>query len=148
SIPKNVEEERFYYSFCPHPLYRLVSLDTYDVNAIRGGGGGGDQQPQRGAGEMLSERNPNGDKNDWRGMKGLSKRFVQYNGGVGKEQLLWLEQELAAATLAGQRVIAFGHVPIHPIKAPSNCLVWNYKDVLEVMHKSRCAPPNPATHTH
>lgn len=52
-----------------------------------------------------------------------------YNGGVGKEQLLWLEKELTEATAAGQRVIAFGHVPIHPIDAPSNCLVWNYKDV-------------------
>lgn len=63
------------------------------------------------------------------------RRFVQYNGGVGKDQLLWLENELSEATAAGQRVIAFGHVPIHPIEAPSNCLVWNYKDVRVVPYR-------------
>lgn len=100
AIPK-MSRERFYYSFCPHPLYRLVSLDTYDVNAIRGEPGGrrreeggqeeeqeveeeewgwegergGDVQPERGAVEMLSEQNPNEDKNDSEGMEGLSTRY-------------------------------------------------------------------------
>ena len=92
AIPK-MSKERFYYSFCPHPLYRLVSLDTYDVNAIRGGRteegqevvgeewggergrGVSDMPPERGAVEILSEQNPNEDKNDSEGMEGLSTRF-------------------------------------------------------------------------
>lgn len=56
-------------------------------------------------------------------------RFVQYNGGVGAKQLLWLEDELRAASRAGQRVVGFGHVPIHPGDPPSHTLIWNYQEV-------------------
>lgn len=58
-----------------------------------------------------------------------ASRFVQYNGGVGAEQLLWLEDQLAAASRAGQRVIGFAHVPIHPAEPSSHTLLWNYQEV-------------------
>lgn len=60
---------------------------------------------------------------------GRVRRFVQYNGGVSAKQLLWLEDQLAEASRAGQRVISFGHVPIHPAEPSSNTLLWNYEDV-------------------
>lgn len=56
-------------------------------------------------------------------------RYVRYNGGVGKEQLSWLEGELQEASLSGQRVIGFGHVPIHPGDTLDHVLLWNYEDV-------------------
>lgn len=56
-------------------------------------------------------------------------RFVEYNGGIGDEQLLWLENELQQASEAGQQVITFGHVPIHPDNGSTNCLLWNFKEV-------------------
>ena len=59
----------------------------------------------------------------------LLSRFVQYNGGLSEEQLLWLENELVEASRAGQRVVCFGHVPIHPVEPSSLTLVWNYEDV-------------------
>lgn len=57
------------------------------------------------------------------------RRFVQYNGGVGPEQLRWLEQQLADASRAGQRVVAFGHVPLHPAVTDEKALLWNYDEV-------------------
>lgn len=56
-------------------------------------------------------------------------RYVRYNGGVGKEQLSWLEGELHEASLSRQRVIGFGHVPIHPGDSLDHVLLWNYEDV-------------------
>lgn len=58
-----------------------------------------------------------------------ARRFVQYNGGVSKKQLSWLEDQLAEASRAGQRVISFGHVPIHPADNSLTTLLWNYDDV-------------------
>lgn len=58
-----------------------------------------------------------------------------YNGGVGAEQVKWLEEELAEASQAGQRVIVFGHVPIHPGNDMLNCLLWNYEDVRSTSRK-------------
>lgn len=56
-------------------------------------------------------------------------RFVQYNGGLGPEQLRWFEDELAEASRAGQRVVAFGHTPIHPAATDERALMWNYDEV-------------------
>lgn len=54
-----------------------------------------------------------------------------YNGGIGEEQLSWLEVQLKEATQAGQRVVCFGHIPIHPSgdEGGNECLVWNYTGV-------------------
>eukprot|EP00752_Nemacystus_decipiens_P005814 g5259.t1 len=161
-----VEEERFYYSFCPDDSHRFIALDSYDVNAIREEPGPGELRAERGekeeeaedgatgkdggvrGTEVLSRHNPNRDKNNAKGMDGLNKRFVRYNGGVGAEQLVWLEDELAAASRAGQRVIGFGHVPIHPAEPSSHTLLWNYQEVLEVMHKFDCVAMFLSGHRH
>eukprot|EP00903_Cladosiphon_okamuranus_P014139 g13140.t1 len=158
-------EECFYYSFCPDETHRFIALDSYDVNAIlqepgpgevkaqavdeEGGRANGDTGDAGDGGmEVLSKHNPNRNKNNAEGMDGLNKRFVQYNGGVGKKQLLWLEGELAAASRAGQRVIGFGHVPIHPAVPSPHTLLWNYQEVLEVMHKFDCVSLFLSGHRH
>lgn len=56
-------------------------------------------------------------------------RFVQYNGGVGAKQMRWLESQLAQASRAGQRVVMFGHLPVHPGASESKCLLWNFDEV-------------------
>lgn len=62
-------------------------------------------------------------------------RFVKFNGGIGQKQLAWLERQLQDASQKGQRVVAFGHVPMHPGEASSDCLLWNYKDVRENIYR-------------
>ncbi|CAM9362523.1 unnamed protein product, partial [Hapterophycus canaliculatus] len=150
------EEECFYYSFCPDDSYRFIALDSFDLNAIRQepglDGSVAQEEPelltkQEGM-ELLAKHNPNRDKNDEEGMEGLQKRFVKYNGGVGSKQLLWLEEQLAEATQAGQRVVGFGHVPIYPAAPSAHTLLWNYEDVLEVMHKFDCVALFLSGHRH
>ncbi|CAN0325583.1 unnamed protein product [Ectocarpus sp. 12 AP-2014] len=156
------EEECFYYSFSPVDSYRFIALDSYDVNAIReeprpdeedaecsgkdeaaAGDGRGDEGMR-----VLSKHNPNTNKNDGGGLEGLTKRFVQYNGGIGAKQLLWLENQLTEASRAGQRVVGFGHVPIHPAEPGAHTLIWNYEEVLAVMHKFDCVAMFLSGHRH
>lgn len=61
--------------------------------------------------------------------------WVAYNGGVGPEQLRWLRQELQIAQDVQQRVVVFGHCPIHPgsVNNRLNTLLWNYAEVLDVL---------------
>jgi len=41
-----------------------------------------------------------------------------------------------------------GHIPIHLAASDSVCLVWNYEDVLQVLHKHRSVLAYLAGHTH
>lgn len=94
------EEDCFYYSFCPDDSHRFVALDCYDVNAIRQEPGPDEEKAEAeeedGEGEandarggdtgeegmdVLSKHNPNRDKNNARGMEGLSKRYAISLGG-------------------------------------------------------------------
>lgn len=71
----------------------------------------------------------NGDRCFWVCLRLSCRRFVRYNGGVGVRQLAWLEEQLAQASRAGQRVVGFSHVPIHPAEPSAHTLLWNYEDV-------------------
>ena len=58
-------------------------------------------------------------------MEGAQRRFVPYNGLVQSAQLQWLRRELECHC----NVIIFSHVPLHPLSAVLDCLVWNYDEV-------------------
>lgn len=68
-------------------------------------------------------------------LKKLSaKKKVQaarYNAGIGLEQMAWLEVELNAAKLAGQRVVIFNHFPVIPAGNGHN--LWNAEEVVELI---------------
>ena len=34
-----------------------------------------------------------------------------------------------------QYAIIFGHIPLHPVVTSSECLLWNYDEVLAILHK-------------
>jgi len=48
--------------------------------------------------KLLDEKNPNTDKNSPDGLVGVARRFVMFNGAVGKEQLSWLNDVLQDAS--------------------------------------------------
>jgi manganese-dependent ADP-ribose/CDP-alcohol diphosphatase len=56
---------------------------------------------------------------------------TKWNGGLSKDQLSWLDGELAAADLAGEPVILCGHHPILPQKDQA----WNADDVTTVIDR-------------
>ncbi len=53
-----------------------------------------------------------------------------WNGGIGNAQYAWLEETLARAHAAGERVIVMGHFPIHPFT--DHCL-WDSARLLDVL---------------
>ena len=136
-----------YFSVSPVPGIKFVVIDAYDVSTI----GAASEEYRSLALEILKANNPNDtSKNgDWKhGLEGVEKRFVPYNGGVGNEQLKWLEQELAEAEEAGQVVIVLSHISVHPESCSQSCLVWNYQDLLQMFQSSSCVVAVFSGHDH
>lgn len=76
-----------------------------------------------------------GNLNSPDGLVGLQRRFVMFGGGISKQQLAWLSDQLAAAEAARQLVLVCSHLPIAPDTCPPACLIWNYDEVLAVMRR-------------
>ncbi|CAN0351374.1 unnamed protein product, partial [Discosporangium mesarthrocarpum] len=98
--------------------------------------------------ELLRRLNPNKDKNNPDNLTGRDKRFCRFNGAIGAEQVAWMRGQLAEAGKAGQRVMAFGHVPLHPNVSLPECLLWNYEEVLSVLHEFDCVAAVITGHQH
>ena len=124
-----------WHTFLPIPGVRLriVVVDAYQVSTIQGV----TEADTAAALAFLGEHNPNDITRfgtDWsRGLAGLGRRYMPYNGMVGEEQLAWLAGTLAAAAAAGEAVILLSHVPVCPAAADPLCLLWNYPEVLQVL---------------
>lgn len=103
-----------HYSFSPHPTWRIVVLDAYALSVL--GWPEGDPRVTL-AKSLILANNPNaraGRLNDPEGLEGPQRRFVAFNGGLGEEQLGWLDAQLGEARSAGQRVILACHLPMQP----------------------------------
>lgn len=134
-----------YYDFSPVPEYRFVVLDGYDISAI---GWPKDHPKTIKAADFLWERNPNSDKNSPNGLLGRDRRFLMFNGAVGKEQLEWLDGVLQDATSSNQKVIICCHLPLDPHASSNEALLWNYNEVMELLHRYECVKACFAGHDH
>lgn len=137
--------ERAYYDFSPIPEYRFVVLDGYDISAF----GWPQNHPHTvKALNFLSEKNPNSEKNSPEGLVDLERRFLKFNGAVGREQLEWLDGILQDATKSNQKVVVCCHIPLHPGSTSREALLWNYDEVLDVIHRYNCVKVCIAGHDH
>ncbi len=59
----------------------------------------------------------------------------RWNGGVSEKQLAWLENELAQADAAQERVILCGH---HPLLPANEMRAWNSDEVIAVIDRHPC----------
>lgn len=134
-----------YYDFSPVPEFRFVILDGYDVSAL---GWPEDHPHTIEALNFLREKNPNTDKNSPVGLMGLDRRFLMFNGAVGKGQLKWLDNVLDDATKLKQKVILCCHVPFDPGATSIDALLWNYDEVMDIVHKYNCVKACLAGHDH
>ncbi|XAR67965.1 CDP-glycerol diphosphatase [Bertholletia excelsa] len=134
-----------YYDFSPIPEFRFVVLDGYDISAI---GWPTDHPNAMEAIKFLSERNPNSEKNSPRGLNGLERRFLMFNGAVGKEQLKWLDDVLQDATKSNQKVVICCHLPLDPGASSQEALLWNYDEVIGVVHRYNCVKVCLGGHDH
>ncbi|CAM6086523.1 unnamed protein product [Calypogeia fissa] len=139
-------DERSYYEFSPYPGFRFVVLDGYDISVL----GWPEEHPKaQMAIRLLDKINPNEDKNSPIGLKGDMARFVKFNGGLGNDQLSWLDHVLHTASLANEKTIVCCHLPLHPatLESPS-ALCWNYVDVLVTLQKYSCVVACLSGHAH
>ncbi|XP_009796017.1 manganese-dependent ADP-ribose/CDP-alcohol diphosphatase-like [Nicotiana sylvestris] len=134
-----------YFEFSPIPEYRFVILDGYDISAI---GWAKDHPNTLEALKILEEKNPNSDKNNPDGLVGCERRFLMFNGGVGKEQLKWLDNVLEEATKLNQNVVVCCHLPLDPAASSFAALLWNYDEVMAVIHRYNCVKVCLAGHDH
>lgn len=138
-------EDRAYYDFSPTPTYRFVVLDGYDISAI---GWPSDHPKTLEALKFLREKNPNLDKNSPVGLVGLERRLLMFNGAVGKEQMEWLDCVLQDATKLKQKVVVCCHLPLDPGTLSPEALLWNYDEVMDVIHKYNCVKVCLSGHDH
>jgi hypothetical protein len=54
-----------------------------------------------------------------------------WNGAIGKEQQMWIRQQLDSADLMGQKVILFSHLPLCPQDDPHN--LWNDDEIIDLI---------------
>lgn len=71
-----------------------------------------------------------------------------FNGAVGKQQLTWLDDVLRESTKRMQKAIICCHLPLHPGASSPEALLWNYDEVLEVVHRYNCVKACLAGHDH
>ena len=102
-------ERALYFSVEVHPRLRLVVLDSYDIGVL-GFKDCPDHPHYLEAEDILEQNNPNTEKNSAVGLKGVNKRFVAYNGGIGKQQLRWLDAQLTEADSKRQNVLICGEL--------------------------------------
>ncbi|XP_042043988.1 manganese-dependent ADP-ribose/CDP-alcohol diphosphatase-like isoform X1 [Salvia splendens] len=139
------QNSRAYYDFSPIPEVRFVVLDGYDISAI---GWPQDHPNTIKAVNFLKKRNPNLDKNSPNGLVGLERRFLMFNGAVGEEQMEWLDNVLEDATKLNQNVVVCCHLPLDPGASSIESLLWNYDDVMEVIHRYNCVKVCLGGHDH
>ncbi|MEE2888530.1 MAG: metallophosphoesterase [Planctomycetota bacterium] len=115
---------RSYYDFTVGDHWRFVVVDGMDVS-LYGYPRGHPNRKQ--ATQMLqalkAKKAPNA---------------VIWNGGVGKEQLAWIRRVLKDAARQQQRVVFFCHFPIHPKAGGAGLLLWNHRQVTDLMDEFPC----------
>lgn len=97
-----------------HDKINIIHIDTYDLTSIE---------------NSRSESHKNHIRRD------SKQKF--WNGGVSKEQLIWLEKELELFQERQEMVIIIGHCCIHQdaTNEENKNMVWNHEEVLELLGK-------------
>lgn len=143
-VSEDSDSERYYaYHFCPFHSFRFLMVDCYDLSII---GRKPSSKKYQDSMKILKEKNPNTDLNSPEGL--LENQFVQYNGGFSKEQLKWLDGVLTFSDENRERVVIFGHLPIHPDSTDTVCLAWNYTEMLSLLQSHTCVVCYIAGHDH
>ncbi|CAF0768189.1 unnamed protein product [Didymodactylos carnosus] len=135
------------FEVCKH--LRIISLDTYETSGL---GVDKTSTVYQQAVDMLKKHNSNDNLNEPGNLRGHQKRFVLFNGGVSDKQLEWLNRQLAEAVENNEKIIITGenqrHNPIHPSACNNMCLLWNYKEVLDILWQYDCVIAVICGHDH
>lgn len=75
----------------------------------------------------------------------MSEKPKSYNGGIGKEQLAWIESKLEEAEKSGETVILHSHHAMYPF---NNHIAWNAKEVVSLLESYTCVAAYLNGHLH
>ena len=142
------ERPTSYHSFSPAPGQRIVVLDSFHEAVISWPEG--DPRHQR-AWELLDQHNPNPLRKPgpwFAGLDGVDKRWVPFNGALGKEQRDWLSATMKQAEAAGEVVIVLSHVVLHPRACDGANVIWDFEETLSVLRESTAVVAVLAGHDH
>eukprot|EP00698_Gefionella_okellyi_P001645 TRINITY_DN11548_c0_g1_i1.p1 TRINITY_DN11548_c0_g1~~TRINITY_DN11548_c0_g1_i1.p1 ORF type:complete len:321 (-),score=46.89 TRINITY_DN11548_c0_g1_i1:149-1111(-) len=116
-----------YYHFSPHPGYRFIALDSFDIGLFGYPSDHASKSPAHARQVMLAGRK-----------RYNEPHFCEINGAIGPEQLQWLSETLRSARIAHELCIIFTHVPLCPDAAYGiqDAVTWNYRDVQQLMHQA------------
>jgi 3',5'-cyclic AMP phosphodiesterase CpdA len=64
------------------------------------------------------------------------KNAFEWNGGLGERQRVWMRRTLDDAAARGQSAIAFCHYPVLPGSCTPEHLLWDHREVLEILRAS------------
>jgi manganese-dependent ADP-ribose/CDP-alcohol diphosphatase len=126
---------KLYYSFSPFPGYKFIILDGYELSTM----GSATPELREQAIALVTARNHNfaaGSNNWFNNLAEENLRYVPFNGGIGKEQLGWLEQELNTASSVGDKCLLFCHMALNVNSSREQNLVWNCEEVLKILHNT------------
>ncbi|CAM3415005.1 hypothetical protein BS639_17585 [Rouxiella silvae] len=104
-----------YYQF-GQPGYRFIVIDGNDHSLYCNEGNGNERQRAQATLESLIAEG--------------AMQAQSWNGGVGSQQLQWLEQTLSHAQAQQETVLVFGHYPLAPDNKHN---LWNCKTVVELL---------------
>ncbi len=117
-IPFMSDPEGRYYSFS-YQSFRFILLDGNDISTYKS-----DNKESIKQGENLIARvKTSGEING-----------MDWNGGIGNNQLKWLTKQLEEAMLNNEKVFLICHFPVFP-ESTHNLL--NYKEVLSILEKHK-----------
>lgn len=124
--------ERGYYTFEKN-RFLFVVLDTQDI-AVQGGWSKGNDAYKK-AEELLQKV-----------MEQKLPNAQSYNGSLGNQQLVWLDEVLAGAKKKKQEVIVLGHLPLWP--EGEKHTAWNAGDVRKILAEYGCVRAYLCGHKH
>ncbi|EKF33048.1 serine/threonine protein phosphatase, putative [Trypanosoma cruzi marinkellei] len=74
------------------------------------------------------------------------KNMLDFNGGIGEEQMQWLRMQLEYASKQKMVVLVFCHFPMYPYDDELN--LWNDVEVVRLLSKYSCVAAVVSGHTH
>jgi len=140
--------ENGYYSHSPHPRWRMIFLNAYDISII---GKSEDDVKYKEARSFIESKSPIFLKKnvDWfANLEQAKHRYAPYNGGLGSEQMDWLRNELDEADASGQLVLVISHVPVEIRSCCPRTVIWNSDKIIPMLHKHKNVVAVFAGHDH
>mmetsp|Transcript_14247 Transcript_14247/g.43033 ORF Transcript_14247/g.43033 Transcript_14247/m.43033 type:complete len:217 (-) Transcript_14247:394-1044(-) len=118
------------------PGWRLLLLDTTEMSGHSG------YPPDSSLGQEAAQYLDNHPLSD------SEPHMHNWNGGIGKAQLKWLEEELASASEAGNRCLVAGHHQVGQGAARASHMAWNWRSIQRVLLASPAFAVFFAGHDH